>query len=177
MAKDSSLQQMEILKMKEYIMVDIESNGPIPGDYSMTSLGAVIIDKKLDKTFKVNIKPISEKCDPYRKQFIDKKNSVDAVIAMKMFKEWIAKNVSGKPIFISDNNGFDWMFVCWYFWHFLGENPFGYSSYNLQSLYRGVKKNLSISLDDLRKRKLTHNSVEDAKDNAEIFLNLKKILK
>ena len=37
-------------------MVDIEANGPIPGDYSMTSLGAVIVDDKLDKAFKINIK-------------------------------------------------------------------------------------------------------------------------
>jgi len=59
-------------------MVDIEANGPIPGDYSMTSLGAVIVDEKLDKTFKVNIKPISKKIDQNRKQFIDEKNAVDA---------------------------------------------------------------------------------------------------
>jgi hypothetical protein len=24
-----------------------------------------------------------------------------------------------RPIFISDNNGFDWMFICWYFHHFI----------------------------------------------------------
>jgi hypothetical protein len=26
-----------------YIMVDIEANGPIPGDYSMVALGAVLV--------------------------------------------------------------------------------------------------------------------------------------
>jgi hypothetical protein len=26
-----------------YIMVDIEADGPIPGDYSMISLGAVLV--------------------------------------------------------------------------------------------------------------------------------------
>ncbi len=34
-----------------YIMIDIESDGPIPGDYSMISIGAVVVDEKLDKTF------------------------------------------------------------------------------------------------------------------------------
>jgi len=34
-----------------YIMVDIESDGHIPGDYSMISFGAVIVDESLDKTF------------------------------------------------------------------------------------------------------------------------------
>ena len=28
-----------------YIMVDIESDGPIPGDFSMVSFGAVLVDE------------------------------------------------------------------------------------------------------------------------------------
>jgi len=32
---------------------------------------------------------------------------------------------SRRLLFISDNDGFDWQFVNWYFWHFLGQNPFG----------------------------------------------------
>jgi hypothetical protein len=160
--------------MKTYIMADIESNGPIPGDYSMTSLGAVIVDGKLDKTFKINIKPISKKFDPSRRQFIDEKDAVDAKEAMQKFKEWILKNSSGTPVFISDNNGFDWMFICWYFWHFLGENPFGYNSQNLNSLNKGLNKNLYAKLDSLRERNLIHDALEDAKDNAKIFHELRK---
>jgi hypothetical protein len=162
---------------KTYIMVDIEANGPIPGDYSMTSLGAVVVDEKLDKTFKVNIKPISDKFDPNRRQFVDTDNSIDAKEAMVAFSEWIKKNVSGKPVFISDNNGFDWMFVCWYLWHFLNENPLGYTSQNLNSIYRGMQKDLSINIDSLRERQLTHDALDDAKDNARVFLKLKAKLK
>lgn len=44
--------------MKTYILVDVETNGPIPGDYSMTPIGATIVDKSLVKTFYVNITPI-----------------------------------------------------------------------------------------------------------------------
>ena len=160
--------------MKTYIMVDIESNGPIPGDYSMTSLGAVVVAEELDKTFKINIKPISEKFDPNRRQFMDEKDAVDAKEAMQKFKDWITKNVSGTPVFISDNNGFDWMFVCWYFWHFLDENPLGYSSQNLNTLYGGIRQDLDVKIDSLRDRNLTHDALEDAKDNARIFLDLKK---
>mgnify|MGYP001559664527 CR=1 FL=1 len=160
--------------MKTYIMVDIEANGPIPGDYSMTSLGAVIVDEMLNKTFKINIKPISAKCDPARIKFMDDKNAVGAKEAMQKFKEWLNRNVSGTPILISDNNGFDWMFICWYFWHFLEENPMGFSSQSLSSLYKGLKKDLNLKIDSLRKRDLTHDALEDALDNAEIFLELKK---
>lgn len=155
-------------------MVDIEANGPIPGDYSMTSLGAVIVDEKLDKTFKVNLKPISTRVDSNRKQFVNQKEALNAKEAMQKFKEWILKHVSGTPVFISDNNGFDWMFVCWYFWHFLGENPLGYNSQNLNSINRGLNKDLNKKLDLLRERELTHDALEDAKDNAKIFMKLMK---
>jgi hypothetical protein len=39
-------------------------------------------------------------------------------------------------VFVSDNNGFDWQFINWYFWHFTGANPFGHSSTNLGSCTR-----------------------------------------
>ena len=34
-----------------YVMVDIESDGPIPGDYSMVCFGAVIVEPELKRTF------------------------------------------------------------------------------------------------------------------------------
>ena len=32
-------------------MVDVEADGPIPGDYSMISFGAVVVKDGLDQTF------------------------------------------------------------------------------------------------------------------------------
>jgi hypothetical protein len=34
-----------------YVMVDVEADGPIPGDYSMLCFGAVIVEPALDRTF------------------------------------------------------------------------------------------------------------------------------
>jgi hypothetical protein len=45
-------------------MVDIETNGPIPGDYSMISFGAVLVDKALANTFYGQLRPISDKWLP-----------------------------------------------------------------------------------------------------------------
>ncbi len=45
-------------------MVDVETDGSIPGDHSMISFGAVLVDEKLDKTFYGRLKPISEKFIP-----------------------------------------------------------------------------------------------------------------
>ena len=43
-----------------YIMVDIEADGPNPGDYSMVCFGAVIVEPTLQKTFFGRLRPISE---------------------------------------------------------------------------------------------------------------------
>ncbi|NDW12021.1 exonuclease [Bacteroides sp. 214] len=161
-----------------YIVVDIESDGPIPGDYSMISFGAVIVDENLDKSFYGRLKPISENYEPdalavsgfsreETLQFDDPRE------VMLRFEEWIKENSNGKPIFISDNNGFDWMFVCWYFHHFLKRNPFGYSSRRLSDLYCGLVKDTFAQWRHLRKTVHTHDPVDDAKGNAEVLLFMK----
>lgn len=160
-----------------WIMIDIEADGPIPGDYSMIEIGAVIIDSSLDKTFYSKIKPISEKYIPdalsisgYNRD--DTLKFEDASIVMSNFTSWIETNSKGRPTFISDNNGFDWMFVCWYFHHFIGQNPFGHSSFNLGSFYKGIVKNCFENFKHLRKTVHTHNALDDAKGNAEAFLTI-----
>ena len=162
-----------------YIMVDIESDGPIPGDYSMISFGAVMVNEQLDKTFHGKLKPISNQFIPdalavsgyTREQTLsfDEPKKV-----MTEFKDWIEKNCKDRPIFISDNNGFDFMFICWYFHHFLGTNPFGHSSQNLGSLFKGIEKDTFKNFKHLRKTEHTHNPVDDAKGNAEALLTMKK---
>ena len=42
-----------------YVMVDMEADGPIPGDYSMICFGAVIVEPGLDRTFYGRLRPIS----------------------------------------------------------------------------------------------------------------------
>lgn len=161
-----------------FIMVDIESDGPIPGDYSMISFGAVLVDEHLDKTFYGRLKPISA-------QFIPEALAVsghsreevlgfdDPENVMVEFEKWIITSSKDRPIFISDNNGFDWMFICWYFHHFIGRNPFGFSSQNLGSLYKGIQKDLFQNFKHLRKTIHSHHPVDDAKGNAEALLFMK----
>ena len=45
-------------------MVDIEADGPIPGDFSMILIGAIVVDKQLDKTFYGQLQPISDRYVP-----------------------------------------------------------------------------------------------------------------
>lgn len=92
---------------------------------------------------------------------------------MTNFQEWLKSTCKDRPVFISDNNGYDWMFICWYFHHFIGKNPFGFSSQNLGSLYKGMVKDIAKSFKHLRKTRHTHDPVDDAKGSAEALLVLK----
>src|SRR6266702_125139 len=164
-----------------YVMVDIESDGPIPGHYSMVSFGAVIVEPGLGRTFYGKLKPISEKWIPealkvsgFRRDDVLKFDDPAAV--MRRFDGWLKENVKDRPMFISDNNGFDWQFINWYFHHFLGANPFGFSSTNLGSLYKGLMKDVLVNFKHLRKTKHTHHPVDDARGNAEALLEMKEKL-
>ena len=93
---------------------------------------------------------------------------------MASFRDWITTQCKGRCMFISDNNGFDWQFINWYFHHFLGNNPFGFSSTNLGSLYKGLSKDVFVNFKHLRKTKHTHHPVDDARGNAEALLVMKE---
>ena len=163
-----------------YVMVDIESDGPIPGDYSMICFGAVIVEPELHRTFYRKLKPISEK-------FIPEALAVSGFTrdecfgfdepthVMKQFQEWLTDNCKGRMLFVSDNNGFDWQFINWYFHHFIGTNPFGFSSVNLGSLYKGMQKDTFVNFKHLRRTKHTHHPVDDALGNAEALLQMKEM--
>ncbi len=160
-------------------MVDVEADGPIPGDYSMICLGAVVVEPTLSKTFYGQLKPISEKWIPAALAVSGFSRDEclafdDPLTVMERFAAWIAQNSRGRPIFVSDNNGFDWQFVNWYFHHFTGRNPFGHSSMNLGSLYKGLVKDVFASFKHLRDTAHTHHPVDDARGNAEAFLKMKE---
>lgn len=162
-----------------YIMVDIESDGPIPGDFSMICFGAVLVDEHLNRTFYGELKPISENYneDALAISGFTREETLQFNTPQKVmldFKDWIKENSKGRPIFISDNNGFDWMFICWYFHHFINENPFGYSSRRLSDLFCGLEKDTFAKWKHLRKTVHTHNPVDDAMGNAEVLLMMKK---
>lgn len=162
-----------------YLMVDVEADGPIPGDYSMICFGAVVVEAALDKTFYGRLRPISDQWIPEAlavSGFSREETLAFAEprVVMEQFTRWLAENVRGRPHFISDNNGFDWQFINWYFHHFLGKNPFGHSSSNLGSLYKGVVKDVFANFKHLRKTAHTHHPVDDARGNAEALLQLKE---
>lgn len=156
-------------------MVDVEADGPAPGLFSMIALGAVIVEPALDRSFYGRLRPVSEQWTPaalavsgYSRE--ETLAFDEPEVVMRKFADWLTDNVAGRPMFVSDNNGFDWQFVNWYFWRFTGANPFGHSSTNLGSLYKGLAKDARRNFKHLRKTKHSHHPVDDAKGNAEAML-------
>lgn len=162
-----------------YIMVDVESDGPIPGDYSMICFGAIVVEPSLKKTFYGTLKPISDQWIPEALAVsgFSREETLqfdDPQTVMEAFATWITVNSTGRPFFISDNNGFDWQFINWYFPHFTGKNPFGHSSSNLGSLYKGFVRDTFTNFKHLRRTTHTHHPVDDARGNAEVLLQMKE---
>ena len=155
-----------------YVLVDIEADGPIPGKYSMISIGAVLFDDSLDHTFYATLRPVSEEWVPSalaisgfsREQTLgfEEPKSV-----MERMLDWVRSIENGPCWFIADNVGFDWSFVNWYFHTFCGENPFGHNTEDLGSLYKGIVRDFSKDFEHLRSTTHTHNALDDAIGNAE----------
>jgi hypothetical protein len=161
-----------------YFMVDVEADGPCPAIYSMVSFGAILVRPGLDVTFHGRLSPVSDKFVPASLavsgvsraetlQFPDPRS------VMQDFARWIAAHTVGRAMFISDNNGFDWQFINWYCHQFLGQNPFGHSSANLGSIYKGLVRDMKPNFKHLRRTAHSHHPVEDARGNAEALLHLR----
>jgi DNA polymerase III epsilon subunit-like protein len=161
-----------------YVMVDIEADGPIPGDYSMVCFGAIVVEPGLERSFYGQLRPISERFVPEalavsgfsREETL---SFEEPKRVMENFRAWLAREAGKRMFFVSDNNGFDWQFINWYFHHFLGNNPFGFSSMNLGSLYKGLVKDTFKTFKHLRKTRHTHHPVDDARGNAEALLHMR----
>lgn len=170
--------------MTTWISVDVESDGPCPGIdmYSMISFGAVIIDEKLDKTFKGLTAPISGQWIPealavsnisreQHLQYPDPKKTMDA------FDKWL-EGIEGQIVFVSDNPAYDWQWINYYLHRYVGRNKFGFSARRIGDMFAGLVGNAKapgIQWKKLRKTEHTHDPVDDAKGNAEALLELNKI--
>lgn len=160
-----------------YISVDVESDGPIPSDYSMLSIGAVVIEPALDRRFYAELRPISDKyksealhaCGFTREQTLGFPPARDGIM---MFHEWLTrlKLTDKKCVFVSDNPIFDGMFVFWYMHHFCGTNPFGFSGFSLTSFSKGWERDMTKNHKKYRKTVHSHNALDDAMGNAEAML-------
>lgn len=169
--------------MKEiYISVDIEASGPIPGKYSLLTLGACVVGESA-QNFYVEITPISDLSVPEAMQVVGQpldyyvKVGITPQEAMHAFAAWIKKVSAGMtPVFVGFNATFDWAFVNWYFHSFGSENPFGIGGVDIKSYYMGMagcewKETRSSRIPEKYKgtAKHTHNALDDAIEQGQMF--------
>ena len=162
------------------IVVDVETDGPIPPKYSMVCFGAVVVEPTLSKTFYGKTRPIASDWNPdalaisgFEREEHLKFDDPEEVFFK--FELWLKANSVGRPIFISDNPAFDFAWINWYFHFFLGKNPFGWSGRRIGDLYCGMEKDMFAKWKHLRDTKHTHNPVDDAMGNAEVILKMKEL--
>lgn len=166
-----------------YISVDVETAGPNPSQYSLLTIGACTLSGS-PRTFYVELKPVNMNAIPealaasrLSMEHLAERG-LEPAEAMLRFEDWLKVEVpSGqKPLFVSFNAPFDWMFVNDYFYRFLGRNPFGHTAVDIKAYYMGLT---GVNWDQtsmkilgpryLGNRELTHHALRDAMDQAELF--------
>jgi ribonuclease T len=128
-----------------FISVDVEAAGPIPGEYSLLSIGACDV-RDDNVAFECLVKPINGNFDPKALEVtglvLDELQQVglQPAQAMEDFRRWIGTTAGrgGRPILVGFNAAFDWSFVNYYFHRYLGENPFGFAALDIKSFYMGA---------------------------------------
>jgi ribonuclease T len=168
-----------------FLSVDVETAGPIPGEYSMLSLGACVVGRR-DEDFYVELKPLNGNAvaEALKVTGFDLtelgKAGERPEDAMAKFRDWLAGASSGEnPVFVGFNAGFDWSFVNWYVHRFLGENRFGFSPLDIKSFYMGFTgcdwgdtKSSRIRPEYQPAQPGNHNALADARAQAETFEKL-----
>ncbi|GLZ03978.1 hypothetical protein Acsp03_14440 [Actinomadura sp. NBRC 104412] len=168
-----------------YIAVDVEADGPIPGPYSMISLGMAVVGRP-DLRFYSELRPISDDFVPKALAVsgLDRdrllREAPPAEEAMAAAAKWInGLRSEGRPVFLAGPAVFDGMFVHWYFMRFLGKSPFSASGagIDLRSYWMGLQGCEWVSTrKSIIKQKLgvegyphTHHAGEDAAELAAVF--------
>ncbi|MGC4809722.1 exonuclease [Micromonospora sp. DT228] len=168
-----------------YIAVDVEADGPIPGPYSMISLGMAVAGHP-DLSFYTELRPISDDYVPAalavsglaRDRLV--REAPTAQEAMSAAAAWVnGLRRIGRPVFLAAPAVWDGMFVHWYFVRFVGHSPFGAtgSGVDLRSYWMGLtgsewvqthkgKIKHELGLHDVPH---THHAGEDAAELAQVF--------
>jgi DNA polymerase III epsilon subunit-like protein len=180
-----------------FFSADIESDGPVPGPYSMLSFALVVAGSfdgvtfvpppSLDDSFYAELRPISDTFDA--EALAVSGLSREALLAhgrepseaMRACSAWVRERAKGRtPVLVGYPLGFDWSFLSYYFNQYGGGSPFGHSrGFDLKT---AVALLLGVPVGAASRQKLpeglrasrpnTHHALDDARAQAEILANL-----
>ena len=173
-----------------YVSTDVETDGPIPGPYSMLSFGsaAYLADKTLLGTFEANLETLpGARSHPRAMAFWEahpeawaacREDPQPPEVVMPNYVAWV-KALPGKPVFIAWPATFDFLFMYWYMIRFAGESPFGHSGLDIRTYAmavlgepwgRSTKRRLPRGWFD--KLPHTHRALDDAIEQGALFCNM-----
>jgi len=184
-----------------FISTDVETDGPIPGPFSMLSLGAaafVLPSKEPISTFSVNFETLEgAEGDPETLEWWKGQPEAWAAcrtspekpaVAIRSYVTWveslpgIEKKSSGavsNAVFVGYPAGFDFTFVYWYIRRFGARSPFSFSALDMKTF---AMASLGTTFRDAVRKNmpsewfpehaLSHLAVEDAVDQGIAFVNM-----
>ena len=175
--------------------VDIESSGPSPFSSVMTEFGVVDLESR--NTFYAHLwdfhphpdtpaLPVAERENVWiehgwngtgaTKTVLMNGHEDPATAAYEALTQWLNTTCGRdqRPVFVSDNPGFDFGWMAYGFDAAGMKNPFGFSSRRIGDLAAGLEGNWrkTSNWKRYRKTKHDHNPVNDALGNAEAFVTL-----
>lgn len=182
-----------------YFSVDVETDGPVPGLYSMLSFSLVYAGEFDGETFRCPInhefvfyremKPVTElyeeealRVNQLDRNYLAQKGAPPER-AMQDAVEWInTLTGDGQPVMVGYPVVFDWMWLCYYFTRYADCQPFGYSrGFDTKTAF-SAKRRVPICMSgrsklppELRSKTVQdHHAVNDAIAQAEIFAKVFK---
>lgn len=178
-----------------YLSIDVETDGPIPGMYSMLSLGLAgfTLDNQLVWEREINFLPLEgagtyhktmewwsqpEQKEAWEHLMRNRQSPHEAMIRLSL--ELQKLKMQYRVFTIAWPACFDWMFLHWYMHRFVGENPLGRSAKcagtYAWAISRTIHPNISIDtlLDSWEDDRFqhSHKALDDAKEQGAKFINM-----
>lgn len=187
-----------VMQTDVYFSADVETDGPIPGPFSMLSFAIVragsfdglnfVRPDAYSETFYQELKPISENFQRQALQVngldrarlcVEGSSPTDAMTQASRWVRSVAGNAN--PVLVAYPLSFDWSWLYWYFIKYSQDgSPFEYSRcFDIKTAV-AVKAHIPISQaarsrlhPSLRaSRAHSHHALDDAIEQAEIFANV-----
>lgn len=181
-----------------YFSADVETDGPIPGPFSMLSFAMVYAGRfdgerferpaTYERSFYRELRPIADNFDleALKVNGLDRerlcREGRSPADVMTEASDWITELADGaRPVLVAYPVSFDWTWLYWYFIQFSRSgSPFNHSScYDIKTAF-AVKAHLPVAeagrsrlLATLKSgRSHSHHALDDAIEQAEIFANV-----
>jgi hypothetical protein len=180
-----------------YFSADVETDGPIPGPFSILSFALVYAGSfdghrferpaSYEQTFYRELRPISDGFEPEALLVngLDRerlcREGMLPQTAMREARDWVRKIVKERDaVLVAYPLCFDWTWLYWYFIRFSPDgSPFGYS--RCFDIKTAISVKSSIPISEAGRQKIspklrsnrvhTHHAIDDAIEQAEIFAN------